>query len=461
MNEPATPPSPPSKAHKSVGPAVVIGSALEWFDFYLYAAMAALVFGPIFFPSDNSATSTLAAVATFAVGFLARPVGGIIFGILGDKIGRKTVLSLTFLLMGISSGLIGLVPSYESIGIAAPILLVVLRIFQGLGAGAEFGSAIAVSYEHAGVKSRGRLGAWPALGVNVGLLASSLTVAIITSFSDDFLYSWGWRIPFIASFALVGMGFWVRRQMPETPEFERMAAQAKNLKKATPLRDLFRSDWRGLIVVMALTIGYNGTSYVFKTFSLSYLTEFQDVAANIGALGITLASALAIITVPIAGRLSDRFDSRSVVLVGAISIAALAFPFFWLLDTGQPLFIWAGLILATGIAIPAILAASGSYMARQFPAQVRASGLGTGREVGGAFAGGLAPLTALALVTASPTNSTWGVSALFIVGAVLIAGACLFDQQPRITGRDNTTDNKTVEDDEPTGQPTSPGRLVS
>ncbi|MDV7091090.1 MFS transporter [Rhodococcus opacus] len=220
--------TPPPKTHKSVRPAVVIGSALEFFDFFLYATMAALVFGPIFFPSENSTTGTLAVVATFSVGFLARPFGGIIFGFLGDKIGRKTVLSMTFLLMGISTGLIGLIPSYATIGIAAPILLVLLRILQGLGAGAEFGSAVAVSYEHADPKSRGRLGSWPALGVNIGLLASSLTVAIITSFSDEFLYTWGWRIPFIASFVLVFLGFWVRQQMPETPEFEQVAANAQS-----------------------------------------------------------------------------------------------------------------------------------------------------------------------------------------------------------------------------------------
>lgn len=437
MTEQKTPPHTDThrKTHRSVGPAVVIGSALEWFDFYLYASMAALVFGPVFFPSENSATGTLAAVATFAVGFLARPFGGILFGILGDKIGRKAVLSITFLLMGVSSGLIGLIPSYASIGMAAPVLLVVLRITQGLGAGAEFGSAIAVSYEHADKKSRGRLGSWPALGVNIGLLVSSLTVAILTSLSDDFLYTWGWRTPFIASFALVGLGFWVRRQMPETPDFERLASQKKKLAKTRPMRDLIKSDWRGLAVVMAITIGYNASSYVFKTFSLSYLTEFRDVAANVGAFGITLASATAIITVPIAGRICDLIDARRVVLLGAAGIAALAFPFFWLLDTGRPLYIWAALILATGIAIPAILAASGSFLARQFPTEVRASGLGTGREVGGAFAGGLAPLAALTMVTVSSSNATWGVSLLFLACAIFIAGGSLFDQQRNVDRR--------------------------
>ncbi|MFI0470313.1 MFS transporter [Saccharopolyspora sp. 5N102] len=422
---------PEPSPRKAVGPAVVIGSALEWFDFYLYASMAALVFGRLFFPASNPTTATLAAMATFAVGFLARPFGGIVFGILGDKYGRKIVLSATFLLMGISSGLIGLLPTYSSAGIVAPILLVVLRLLQGLGAGAELGSAIAVAYEHADKKSRGRLGSWPALGVNIGLFVSSLTVTVLTSFGNEFLYDWGWRIPFIASFLLVALGFWVRRQMPETPEFEKIARDTSARKKAKPLRSLIKSDWRGLAVVMAITIGYNGVSYIFKTFSLSYLSEFRDVAANVGAFGISLASACAILTVPIAGRICDSVGAKKVIITGAIATAALAFPFFWLLDSGQSLYIWIALILATGVVVPAMLAAQGAFLSQQFPTKVRVSGLGTGREVGGAFSGGLAPLAALALVTASPTHATWGVSLLFVAGALFIGVGTLFDQTKR------------------------------
>ncbi|MEV4730200.1 MFS transporter [Saccharopolyspora sp. NPDC049426] len=425
-NAASAPPDPSSR--KSVGPAVVIGSALEWFDFYLYASMAALVFGKLFFPASNPTTATLASMATFAVGFLARPFGGIVFGLIGDKFGRKTVLSATFLLMGISSGLIGLLPTYSSVGLVAPILLVLLRLLQGLGAGAELGSATAVAYEHADAKTRGRKGSLPALGVNIGLFGSSLTVTVLTSFSDEFLYDWGWRIPFVATFALAGLGFWVRRQMPETPEFEKAARTARVGAKARPLRSLLQSNWRGLAVVMAVTLGYNGVSYIFKTFSLSYLTTFRDVPANVGAFGITLASACAIITVPIAGRICDVVGAKTVILVGAAATAALAFPFFWLLDTGQHVAIWTALILATGVVVPAMLSAQGAFLSQQFPTRTRVSGLGTGREVGGAFSGGLAPVAALALVTATPGHATWAVSLMFIGGAALIAVGALFDQ---------------------------------
>lgn len=423
-----------SRAPKGVRSAVIAGSAMEWFDFYLYASMAALVFGKVFFPAGEPALATMAALGTFAVGFFARPVGGIVFGMMGDRLGRKKVLSLTFTLMGASSACIGLLPSYASIGVMAPVLLILLRLLQGLGAGAEFGGAIAVAYEHADTKSRGRQGSWPALGVNVGLLASSLTVAALTSMNDDFLYSVGWRIPFVLSFLLVGIGLWVRRNLPETPAFQEMTHQESArpaTRKKNPLIQLFRTDWRGLAVVMAITIGYNGVSYTFKTFSLSYLTDFQGVSASVGALGISIASCCSLITVPLAGRLSDAIGSKKVVVLSAVATAALAFPFFWLLDTRNNWLIWLGLTLATGITVPALLSAQGAFLARQFPPAVRGTGLGTGREVGGAFSGGLAPLAAFAIVQASPSHATWGVSLLFLAGALFIGVGAVCDQSRR------------------------------
>lgn len=427
------PPTPEAPKRRRVGVSVVVGSAVEWFDFYLYASMAALVFNKVFFPSENAMAGTMASVATFAVGFLARPVGGIFFGMLGDRIGRNKVLSLTFLLMGISSGCIGLLPGYSSIGILAPILLVLLRLLQGLGAGAEFGGAIALAYEHAEPGKRGRQGSWPALGVNIGLLASSLTVTVLTSMSDGFLYGFGWRIPFLLSFGLVGIGFWMRRRIPETPEFEKAVREARLQRKElkSPLVRLFRSDWRGLAVVMAITLGYNGVSYIFKTFSLAYLTSFREVEASVGSLGISIASLCAIITVPLAGRLADRTGAKRLVIAGAVATGLLAFPFFWLLDTGNSWLIWLALTLATGIVVPLMLSAQGAFLAKQFPTEVRSSGLGTGREVSGAVSGGLAPLAALAIVQAAPGHASWGVSLLFIAGALFIGIGAACDQSKR------------------------------
>jgi MFS family permease len=419
------------KANK-VGTAVIIGTTLEWFDFYLYASMAALVFGKVFFPSSNSSASTLAAFATFAVGFLARPFGGILFGILGDRIGRKAVLSISLLIMGIASGLIGLVPSYASIGVAAPVLLIVLRIFQGFGASAELGSAITVAYEHADEKTRGKYAAYPIMGAQIGLLAASLAVAAVTSLDDEALYTWGWRVPFIASFAIVFAGYWIRRAMPESEEFEQVATEARQRKGLHILRDLVRNNWRGLLAVAAVYGGYSALAYTFKTFSLSYLAEFQGVAKNVGALGVTFASIAAIIACPLVGRMVDRVDTRKVIISGAVGVALMAFPAFWLFDTGRPPLIWAVMIITTGILAPVIIIAASPYMARQFPTELRASGIGTGREVSGAIAGGLAPIAALTMVTLSPSHSTWGVSLLIIGCATLIIGGALFDQSRRI-----------------------------
>ncbi|MET8274036.1 MFS transporter [Streptomyces sp. NPDC005134] len=410
--------------------AIIVGSALEWYDFYLYASMAALVFAGVFFPKGDESTATLASFATFAVGFIARPFGGIVFGALGDRFGRKSMLSITFLIMGISSGCIGLLPGYSSIGVAAPALLVVLRLIQGLGAGAEFGSAIAMSYEYAGSGKTGRFGSWPALGVNIGLFASSLTITILTAINEDFLYGWGWRLPFLFSFALAGVGYIVRRGLPETAAFEKLeAAQPRQRRK--PLLELVVSHWRPLLVVTAMTIAYNGASYVFKTYSLTYLKTIVGAPASYATFGVTLASLAAIFVVPAVGRLCDRIDSRRVLIVSGIGIAALAYPFFTLLDTGNKWAIWAALILTTGLVIPAALSAQGDFLARQFPVQVRNSGIGTGREVGGAFAGGFAPLWAVALVAGSPTHSTAGVSLMFVGAGVLLLVAAVCDQTRR------------------------------
>jgi MFS family permease len=423
----------PDTVRRRVRAATVYGSALEWYDFYLYAAMAALVFGDIFFPGSSGSAGTMAAFATFAVGFIARPFGGVLFGHLGDRIGRKRVMVLTFALMGTSTGLIGLLPDFDQIGSAAPALLVFLRICQGLGSGAEYSSAAVVAYEHASADNRGRQGAWPALGLNLGLLTSSLTVTALTALPEQMLLDWAWRIPFLASFALVGVGLWVRRRVPETREFAELAtdsASTATARSQIPFVALLRTDWRGLLVVMALALGYNALSYLFKTFSLAYLTQFRGVSASVGALGITVASAVALITVPLFGRACDRYGSRPVIVAGSAACALFSFPFFVFLHAGT-VGIVVGLVIATGVLAPALFAPQGAFLSKQFDPAVRVSGVGTGREFGGAISGGLAPLGALALVSASVTHATWGVSLMLLAGAVLVGLAGVADQGKR------------------------------
>jgi MFS family permease len=406
-------------SHRRVGAAIVVGTALEYFDFFLYSAMAALVIGPTFFPSDNSVASSMAALATFGVGFLARPFSGLVFGIIGDKFGRKVVLSWSLILMGVSTALMGLIPAYASIGVAAPILLVTLRIVQGIGAGAEFSSAIAVSYEYASADTRGRLGSLPTLGVNLGVFCASLTVAGLALVGDDFFYSWGWRIPFVLSFVLALVGYVIRLKLPESPEFTDLPAEETRRTWFRVLSDLFRSDWRGLVIVFVTYSGYALVATLWKTFSLSYLSEFQDVGAAVSSFGVTLASLFAILWTPVCGRLCDSVPLQRVLAVGGILVILYSVPFFWLLDTRTPVWIWLALVVGTGFLAPLLSVAASPFMARQFATKTRVTGLGVAKETSGSLAAGFGPVLALGLISVSGSSSTIGVSMMFATGGVM------------------------------------------
>ena len=415
------------KRLRKVAAATIFGSMLEWYDFYLYATMAAIVFSKIFFDNSDPKTSTLMAFSTFAIGFIARPFGGILFGYLGDKFGRKQVLVLTFCLMGVCTTLIGLIPSYASIGIWAPILLVFIRIIQGLGAGAELSGAAVTSYEHASQGKRGSQGAWPALGLNLGLLLSSLTIYLLTINGNEFLLAGGWRIPCICSIVLVGVGLWVRNSIPETPQFEALSTE-KAKAKPSPLKALFKNDLKGLAVVFFVAIGYNALSYIFKTFSLAYLTQFKGVDVHVTSLSVTIASLVAIVAVPCFGWLCDKWSSKTVLMLGGLCSLLFAYPFLALLNSGESLMIYLAIGVGTGILAPMMFAPQGSFLSRQFPTQTRSSGFGTGREIGTAIAGGLAPLGALSMVAASATHSTDGVVVILAISALLVVVFALCDQ---------------------------------
>ena len=415
------------KRLRKVAAATIFGSMLEWYDFYLYATMAAIVFSKIFFDNSDPKTATLMAFSTFAIGFIARPFGGILFGYLGDKFGRKQVLVLTFCLMGVCTTLIGLIPSYASIGIWAPILLVFIRIIQGLGAGAELSGAAVTSYEHASQGKRGSQGAWPALGLNLGLLLSSLTIYLLTINGNEFLLAGGWRIPFICSIVLVGVGLWVRNSIPETPQFEALSKE-KARAKPSPLKALFKNDLKGLAVVFFVAIGYNALSYIFKTFSLAYLTQFKGVDVHVTSLSVTIASLVAIVAVPCFGWRCDKWSSKAVLMLGGLCSLLFAYPFLALLNSGESLMIYLAIGVGTGILAPMMFAPQGSFLSRQFPTQTRSSGFGTGREIGTAIAGGLAPLGALSMVAASATHSTDGVVVILAISALLVVVFALCDQ---------------------------------
>ncbi|MGJ7914191.1 MFS transporter [Massilia sp. LXY-6] len=419
---------------KKVAAATIVGSMLEWYDFYLYATMASIVFSKVFFDSSDPSSASMKAFSTFAIGFVARPIGGMLFGYFGDRFGRKKMLYVTFLLMGLCTTAIGLIPSYAVIGFWAPFLLVAIRIVQGLGAGAELAGAAVTSYEHATEQKRGRQGAWPALGLNLGLLLSSMTVYLLTLGGDKFLLAGGWRIPFLFSAVLVMVGLWVRKQLPETPEFHQ--AKESHAPKA-PFKELFSTNLKGLGVVFFVAIGYNALSYIFKTFSLAYLTQFKGVSANVTSLSVTLASLVAIVAVPTFGWLCDKYSSKNLLIVGGILSALFAYPFMALLDSGQHSLIYLALILGTGVLAPMMFAPQGSYLSRQFSVQSRSTGVGTAREIGTAIAGGLAPLWALSMVAQSATHSTGGVVLILAGSGLILALASMCDQGYRFSRHKN------------------------
>ncbi|MGC2977212.1 MFS transporter [Brevibacterium sp. FAM 25378] len=427
------------KRLRKVAVATIVGTTVEWYDFYLYATMASIVFGKVFFPEGDSQVATLSAFATFAVGFIARPIGGIVFGHLGDRLGRRKVLVITFALMGVSTFCIGLLPTYATIGAWAPILLVVLRVFQGMGAGAEYASAAVNAYEHAQAGRRGRQGSWPALGLNIGLVLSSATVFLLTLRNDEFLMAGGWRIPFIVSIGLVGVGMWIRSSLPESPEFEQKVEEKieNDEKRAPRFFDVFIHHWQPLLVVFVIAIGYNALSYVFKTFSLAYLDEFQGVSANVTSGAVMVAGIVAIVTVPIFGELCDRLGSKMVIMAGGALSMVFAFIFLALLQDSGTFMVYLAIAIGTGVLAPMMFSAQGSFLSRQFPPESRSAGVGTAREIGTAVAGGLAPLGALSLVVSSPTNSTAGVGWVLVAAGLLVVVGALADQGKRYTTERN------------------------
>lgn len=415
---------------RKVAIATIVGTMLEWYDFYLYAAMASIVLAKVFFDTSNPQLAVLQSFGTFAIGFIARPIGGMFFGYLGDRHGRKLMLMLTFCLMGFSTAVIGLIPGYATIGFWAPMALIFLRILQGMAAGAEVAASVTVSYEHASADKRGSQGAWPALGLNLGLLLSSLTIYLLTLKGEDFLLAGGWRIPFILSIGLVFVGIWVRKSVPETPDFANIQA---NQPDKPQILDVFRQAPRSLLVVLFVALGYASLSYTFKTFSLAYLTQTLEVSAQVTSLAITIASIVGIFSIIFFGWLCDKWSSKNVLATAAALSATFAYPFMLLLATKNNYMIYIALGVATGILTPMMFSAQGAFLSRQFPVLIRSTGIAAARETGSAIAGSVVPLAALTMVTLSPTNSIAGVVCLLIGAGAITVVATLFDQGKHYT----------------------------
>ncbi|KUL27551.1 MFS transporter [Actinoplanes awajinensis subsp. mycoplanecinus] len=395
--------------------ASLVGTSLEWYDFFLYASAAALVFGKLFFPSFEPVTGTLLAFTTYAVGFVARPLGGIIFGHFGDRVGRKGVLVVTLLLMGGATFLIGVLPTYATIGAAAPILLVTLRFVQGLGLGGEWGGAVVMSLEHGDPQRRGLSASWPQVGVPAGnLLASGVLWVLSATLSESSFLSWGWRLPFLLSGVLVLVGLWIRVAVTESPAFAEVAAQG--VKAKLPLLEVLREHPRGLLVAMAARIGTDVAFYTFSLYVLTYVTGTVGLPRTVALTGVLVASGLQLLLIPFFGGLSDRVGRRPVYAAGAIAAAVWSFAFFPLLDTGNTLVIVLTVVVALATHA-AMYGPQAAFVAEMFSTRLRYSGASMGYQIAGIFGGALAPIIAIKLVAA--TGSAFAVS-VYVTAALLL-----------------------------------------
>ncbi|GAA3234102.1 MFS transporter [Dactylosporangium siamense] len=397
--------------------ATLIGTSLEWYDFFLYGSAAALVFGRLFFPSFSPLTGTLLAFTTYAVGFVARPLGGIVFGHFGDRVGRKSVLMTTLILMGTATLLIGLLPTYAQWGAAAPVLLVVLRFLQGFGLGGEWGGAVVMAMEHGGTARRGLNASWPQVGVPAGnLLAAGVLWLLNTVQSEAAFVSWGWRIPFLLSGVLVVVGLWIRVAVTESPMFAEVTAAAAKVR--APLRAVLARHPRSLLAAMATRIGVDVSFYTFTLYVLTYVTDTVHLPRSAALSAVLIGSALQLALIPLSGVLSDRFGRRLVFAGGTLLTAVWAFAFFPLLDTGsRPAIVLAVVVALVGHA--AMYGPQAAFIAELFSTRLRYSGASMGYQISGIFGGALAPIVAIKLIDA--TGTTLSV-ALYVVAAAAVTG---------------------------------------
>lgn len=390
--------SPDEKMIKRVVTASLIGATIEWYDFFLYGVVAGIVFNKLYFPTGDLLISTLLAYTTFAVGFITRPLGGVIFGHFGDKIGRKTMLVITLMIMGLSTVCIGLVPTYAQIGIWAPITLLALRVFQGIGLGGEWGGAVLMTYEYAPPSKRGFYGSLPQIGLSIGLCLASGVVGVLSAFcTEEQFMAYGWRIGFVISIVLVAVGMWIRLNVMETPEFQNV----KNHNTAAKIP--FVEMWKGYLpnVIAGMGARYiDGVFFnVFGVWIISYLTQTIKITRTDALAGVTASALIMCLFIPLFGWLSDRIGRTKVYLWGSLITGLSSFPAFWLINSasGNTTIIWLSIVIPFGIFYASVYGPEAALFCELFPAKVRYTGISFVYQFSGIFASGLTPIIATAL----------------------------------------------------------------
>ncbi|MGE8685660.1 MAG: MFS transporter [Achromobacter sp.] len=410
-------------AVRRVVAASLIGATIEWYDFFLYGVVAGIVFNKLYFPAGDPVISTMLAYTTFAVGFVTRPLGGLIFGHFGDRIGRKSMLVMTLMIMGVATFLIGLVPTYDSIGIWAPILLLLLRVFQGIGLGGEWGGAVLMAYEYAPPGKKGFYASLPQIGLAIGLCLASGTVALLSTLLTDAQFmAWGWRIAFLVSAAMVAVGMYIRLNIKETPEFA--AVKKNNAESRIPFADMFRrypgNVFKGMGARYIDGVFFN----VFGVFSISYLTQTVQITRTEALIGVMAAALVMCFFIPFFGRLSDRIGRTRVYFWGSLITAAASFPGFWLMlnSQGSVMLIWLAIIVPFGILYAAVYGPEAALFCELFDAKVRYTGISFVYQFSGIFASGITPIIATALLKTGG-GEPWLIC-LYVLFSGVVSAAC-------------------------------------
>jgi metabolite-proton symporter len=403
----------------------MIGTSIEWYDFFLFGMASALVFGRLFFPTFFDLAGTLAAFASFAVGFVARPVGGLVFGHIGDRVGRKTTLVVTLTMMGIATFLMGLMPSYAAIGVWAPILMVVLRFAQGLAVGGEWGGAVLMATEHSTRERRGFFGSFAQVGSAVGGLMATGMFLLMQQLPEDDFVAWGWRVPFLVSILLVVVGLFIRLRILESPVF----AQLKETRRVAkvPVVELLSTDARNVLLAAGLYLAHGVLFYAMTVYTVAYTAREYGVAEDTYLVGVTAAGAVQIFTIPFLGALSDKLGRRPVIIFGTLFVTAFALPLNFMITSQIPVLAWLAVIIGICVGHNSVYAPMAALYSELFPAHVRYSGASLGYQLGGAIAG-FVPLVAASLVGAVG-GAYWPIPAL-IAASGLIGFACILLMRP-------------------------------
>lgn len=397
--------------------ASLVGSSIEWFDYFLYGTVAALVFNQLFFVTEDPTVGLLLAYASFALAFFIRPFGGIIFSHIGDRIGRKKTLVVTLSLMGVATFGMGLLPTYQAIGIWAPILLITLRLVQGLGIGGKWGGALLLAVEYAPPEKRGLYGSIPQMGVTIGMFMGTIALWLMTMLPEESFMTWGWRVPFILSALLVVFGLWIRKGIDETPEFKKVQESGEIPK--LPIVDTLKYHWREVLIAIGAKVVETAPFYIFSTFVVSYATTNLEFTRTSTLTAVMIATVVTTILIPVMGNLSDKVGRKKLYITGTVAMALFAFPYFWMLQQGSVALLIIATIIGLGIIWAPITAVLGTMFSEIFDAKIRYTGISLGYQIGAAVAGGTAPLVATALLVRF--DNSYIPVAIYIIFTALIS----------------------------------------